>query len=70
MGRGGFIRDDGRWRIDPVPPDFFLFDALKGQLAGRLFESADELVEEICEMTTAIPRAKLEIVFLEWKERL
>jgi hypothetical protein len=27
--------------------DFFLFGALKGQLAGRGFESAEELVEEI-----------------------
>jgi hypothetical protein len=37
--------------------------ALKGPLAGRTFEPADELVEEICEMTSNIPRAKLETVF-------
>jgi hypothetical protein len=51
-------------------PDFFLFDALKGQLAGRPFGSANELVEEICETTKAIPRAKHETVFLEWEESL
>jgi hypothetical protein len=50
--------------------DFFFFSAMKGQLAGDTFESADELVEEICERTSVIPRVKLETVFLEWEERL
>jgi hypothetical protein len=45
---------------DLVPSDFFLFDALKDQLAGGTFESADGLVKEIREMRSAIPRAKLE----------
>jgi hypothetical protein len=39
---------------DLAPSDFFLFDALKGQFSGRIFESPDELVE-----------ATLERVFLE-----
>jgi hypothetical protein len=37
---------------------------------GYTFGSADELVEEVCEMTSAIPRAKLETVLLEWDKRL
>jgi hypothetical protein len=34
---------------------FFSFNALKDQLADRNFEPADELVEEICEITSTIP---------------
>jgi hypothetical protein len=55
---------------DLAPSDFFLSGALKGQLAGWTFASADELVEAIHEITSAIPRAQLEKVFLEWGERL
>jgi hypothetical protein len=50
--------------------DFFPFGALKRSFADRIFESADELIEGICEMTRAIARAKRETVFLEWEERL
>jgi hypothetical protein len=53
-----------------APSDFFLFRALKGRLAGRTLESADELVEKICQMRSAILQAKLEIIFLKWEERL
>jgi hypothetical protein len=55
---------------DLGPSDFFLFGALKGQLTGHTFEWADGLIEEICEMMNAVPRAKLETVFLEWEEKL
>jgi hypothetical protein len=55
---------------DLAPSEFFLFGALKARLAGCTFESADELVEAIAEITGAIPRAQLEKVCLEWKERL
>jgi hypothetical protein len=48
---------------DLATSDFFLFGALKGQFAGRTFDSADEPVEEIYEMTSAIPRTKVETVF-------
>jgi hypothetical protein len=48
---------------DLATSDFFLFGALKGQFAGRTFDSADEPVEEIYEMTGAIPRAKGETAF-------
>jgi hypothetical protein len=53
-----------------TPSNFFLFDTLKGQLADHIFESTGELVEEIYETMSAVPRAKLETVFLEWKKRL
>jgi hypothetical protein len=43
---------------------------MQGQLTGCTFEPADELVKEICEMTSAIPQAKLEAVFLQLEERL
>jgi histone-lysine N-methyltransferase SETMAR len=53
---------------DLAPFDFFLFAALKGQLTGRAFEPADELIEDICAMMSAIPGPKLEKVFLDWEE--
>jgi hypothetical protein len=53
-----------------APSDFVPFGALKGQLSGRIFESPEELVEAIREITSAIPRTILERVFLEWEERL
>jgi hypothetical protein len=40
---------------DLVPSHFFLFGALKGQFAGRIYESAYELVEEIYQITNPIP---------------
>jgi hypothetical protein len=50
---------------DHAPSHFFLFGALKGQLADCTFELSHELAEEIRETTNAIPRAKLETVFLK-----
>jgi hypothetical protein len=55
---------------DLTRSDVFLFNALKSQLAGRIFEPTDELVEGICEMTNAIARRKLETVFSNWKRDL
>jgi hypothetical protein len=55
---------------DHAPSGFFLFGALKGQLADRTSGSADELVNETCEMMSSITRAKLETSFLEGEERL
>jgi hypothetical protein len=52
---------------DVSPSDFFIFAELKGQLSDHTFESAYELVEE---MTSAIQRARLETVFLDWEQRL
>jgi hypothetical protein len=52
---------------DLASSDIFLCGALKGQLAGRTFESNNELVEGIGEMTSAVP---IETAFLEWEERL
>jgi hypothetical protein len=46
-------------------PPVSLFGALKDQLAGRTFESEDELAKEIGGITGAIPRAILKTVFLE-----
>jgi hypothetical protein len=53
-----------------APSVFFLFGALKGQLNGRIVESPDEFVEAIGEIASALLRATLEIVFLEWEEIL
>jgi hypothetical protein len=50
--------------------DFFRFGALEDQLGGHNFESAEELVEEICKMVSAIPRAKPDKAFLEREESL
>jgi hypothetical protein len=47
---------------DLAPADFILFGILRSQLAGRIFESADEMIEQICEMTSTIPQARLETV--------
>jgi histone-lysine N-methyltransferase SETMAR len=55
---------------DLAPSDFFPFDALNGQLGGRIFESPDRLVEAIREIASTIPRTTLKRVFLEWQERL
>jgi histone-lysine N-methyltransferase SETMAR len=50
---------------DLEPCDFFLFGALKRQLSGRIFESPNALVQAIRNIASAIPRTKLERVFLE-----
>jgi hypothetical protein len=54
----------------PCTSEFFLFDVLKDQLSGRIFESPDELAEAIRDVASAIQRTTLEKVFLEWEERL
>jgi hypothetical protein len=43
--------------------DFFRFDAFNGQIAGRIFESSNGEIEEMCETTSAVRQPKLETVF-------
>jgi hypothetical protein len=50
---------------DLAPSDFFTSAVLRDQLPDHIFESADELIDETCEMTSPIPGAKLETVFVE-----
>jgi hypothetical protein len=52
---------------DLAPSDFFLFAALKGRFARCTFPSADELVEAIREITSAIPRGNLKKFFSNGK---
>jgi hypothetical protein len=52
----------------PALSDCFLFGALKGRSARRTFELVGELLGKICEMTSGIPRAKLDAMLLKWEE--
>jgi hypothetical protein len=54
--------------LDFVLSDVFLFDALKGQLSGRIFESPDELAEAIPEIASAIPWTHLREYFSNGKK--
>lgn len=58
----------------PFSPDiavskFYLFDYLKGRLAGLKFESPNELFGCINEILKKIPKETLINVFLEWEKR-
>lgn len=55
---------------DIAPSDFFLFGYLKHCLAGRTFRSSAELLEEVKNLMTGIPRSTLLSVISEWKIRL
>jgi hypothetical protein len=51
--------------LDFTPSDFFVFHAVNGAFTRRNFESADEPIDERCEMTSAIPPTKFKTVCLE-----
>jgi hypothetical protein len=53
-----------------APSDFDLFGKLKGQMAGSEFESTEDLLATIRQLTNAISREELESVFQEWERRL
>ena len=55
---------------DIAASDFYLFVFLKDRLAGKVFESVDELFESITQNLNEIPQETLINVFHEWKERL
>jgi hypothetical protein len=55
---------------DLAPPDFYLFDSLKGCLAGLSFENADELLERVRRVLSGIENVTFRAVFLECMERL
>ena len=55
---------------DIAASDFYLFGFLKDRLAGKVFESVDELFEGIAQILSKIPQETLINVFHEWEERL
>ena len=55
---------------DIAPSDFYLFGYIKGLLAGRTFQSADELLSAVTEILNEISEKTLLRVFKEWEERL
>ena len=55
---------------DLAPSDFYLFGYIKGLLAGRSFNSAEELLSAVDEILSEISETTLMRVFKEWEERL
>ena len=55
---------------DIAPSDFYLFGYIKGLLAGRSFQSADELLSAVIEILNGISGKISMKVFKEWEERL
>jgi hypothetical protein len=49
---------------------FYLFNKLKGQMAGSEFESPENLLATIRRLINAISREEFESVFQEWERRL
>jgi histone-lysine N-methyltransferase SETMAR len=55
---------------DLAPSDFFLFGYVKGKLMEYRAETPSELLGGIRVILAEIPRETLNVVFLEWMERL
>jgi hypothetical protein len=55
---------------DLAPSDFFLFGYVKGMLMGYQSGSAAELLVRVHMILAEIPREALNMVFLEWMQRL
>jgi hypothetical protein len=55
---------------DLAPSDFFLSGYVKEKLMGSLAETPSELLVDIRVILAEIPRETLNVVFLEWTERL
>jgi hypothetical protein len=55
---------------DLAPSDFFLFGYVKGKLVRYRAETPSELLVHIRVILAEIPRETLNVVFLEWTERL
>jgi hypothetical protein len=53
-----------------APSDFYLFDYVKGFLAGHSFESANPLFRAVQGILEGIEKVTLQAVFLDWMERL
>jgi hypothetical protein len=62
--------DHTPYSLDLAPSDFDLFGKLKGQMAGSEFESTEDLLATIRQLTNAISRKELESVFEKWERRL
>ena len=55
---------------DLAPSDFYLSEYIKGLLAGRSFNSAEELLSAVDEILSEISETTLMRVFKNWEERL
>jgi hypothetical protein len=55
---------------DLAPSGFYLFDYVKGCLAGLSFGDADELLEAVQSILEGIEKVTLQGVFLEWMDGL
>lgn len=55
---------------DLAPCDFFLFGFLKGEIAGTIFNSYEELQVTVMDILHKIPAKKLKLVFNNWIKRL
>jgi hypothetical protein len=55
---------------DLAPSEFFLLGYIKGNLMGYRAETPSELLVRIRVILAEIPRETLNVVFLEWMERL
>ena len=54
---------------DLSPPDFFLFPKIKRQLAGRRFDTLNELYEGVWDAMTSIPKSDYSNAFKDWIHR-
>ena len=55
---------------DIAPSDFYLFGYIKALLAGRSFKSPQDLLDNVIEILSEIPKSTLLKVFNQWETRL
>ena len=55
---------------DIAPSDFYLFGYIKHKLQGCIFESREDLLDQVNEILEEIPHETLIKVFLDWEKRL
>jgi hypothetical protein len=55
---------------DLAPSDFYLFGYVRHRLRGQPFETAGELCSANEVISRGIEKSTLDVVFLEWTERL
>jgi hypothetical protein len=53
---------------DLAPSDFYLFGYVKRDLAGLLFEDADQLLAAVEGVLEGIEKVTLQAAFLEWMD--
>ena len=55
---------------DIAPSDFYLFGYIKGLLAGKEFDSPEQLLSDVTQILEEIPTITLLKVFQQWESRL